>query len=95
MSLSTRDFLQAREAVGALLEALDLNTYTFDVEPLGDDWRVHLECATDDGWQVIAFDAGADVLAASRTDASARRSLLREWASRLDEARGTLPTRGH
>jgi hypothetical protein len=83
MRVSLKELAQAKDAVGAILEQLGLETYLFDVE-LGDgDWVVRVECAIDAGWQetTLAVDRGRLLLTAS--DAEARAALRGEWQPRL------------
>lgn len=81
MDLSTQELVKAKEAVAALLEALRIDAYLFDVEP-GDPCRVRIECAVPDGWQTIDLTVESE-----RLLAGPREALLQEWRPRLAACR--------
>lgn len=83
MALSVDDLLEAKDAVGRLLEELGLKAYLFEVEPAGDAWQVRIECATRDGWQMLRLEVDAAQLRDCASDSAARSELLRQWHERL------------
>jgi len=83
MQWSTAEVAEVRELIGALLEALGLDAYLFEVEPLDDAWELRLECAPGDGWQSFRLPLEAGRLRAARTDRAQRERLLGELDRRL------------
>jgi tRNA(Ser,Leu) C12 N-acetylase TAN1 len=83
LAWSGQDLENATSAAGALLEEMRLDAYLFAVEPREGDWELKLECALQDGWQMIALPVDLELLLASRTERSARGRLLRSWGERL------------
>jgi hypothetical protein len=83
MALSVDDLMQAKDAVGRLLEQLDLRAYLFEVEPAGDVWTVRIECATREGWQTLRLEIDASRLRNCATDSTVRDHVLRQWRERL------------
>jgi hypothetical protein len=83
MTLSVDDLVQAKDAVGRLLEQLGLKAYLFEVEPSDDVWQVRIECATRDGWQTLRLEVDAPRLRDCATDSAARSEVLRQWRERL------------
>jgi hypothetical protein len=83
MSLSTRDLVEAKENIAALLDELDLEGYLFEVEPEGDDWRVRIECATAGNWCATTLRVNTVALLAAQREEDARQRLLADWRTRL------------
>lgn len=83
MMLSGKELTQAKETVAALLEALGLSAYLFEVEPREGHWEVRVECALDSGWQSATFAVDDALLVATRTNAPARDALLADWRHHL------------
>jgi hypothetical protein len=83
MALSADDLMQAKDAVGRLLEQLGLRAYLFEVEPSGEVWQVRIECATRDGWQTLRMEVDAPRLRDCAADAAVRSEVLRQWRERL------------
>jgi hypothetical protein len=85
MVLSIAELAQAKEAVADLLDELGLSAYVFEVGPRGAEgpWELRVERAVNDGWQSLSLPVEPSALLASRTDASARSRLLREWGRQL------------
>ncbi|MGM0575050.1 MAG: hypothetical protein ACQEXJ_04885 [Myxococcota bacterium] len=79
---------EATAVVGALLEALDLSNYVFEVEPREDLWEVRVECSTrEDAWQRTVLEVEDGTLQAARTEGAARERLLAAWGTRLRDCR--------
>jgi hypothetical protein len=87
MNLSAHTLTDATEAAGALLEALGLEAYLFEVEPRENTWEMRVECAHGGGWQSIVLPLDVDALLASRMDETARARLVEEWRQRLAACR--------
>ena len=83
MPLAITELSKAREAVAALLEALELETYLFGVEPDGEEWQVKVECAIEDGWETVTLAVEKETLLASLDDRDVRQRLLDELKARL------------
>lgn len=83
MALSVDDLMQAKDAVGRLLEQLGLQAYLFEVEPSGELWQVRIECATRDGWQALRLEVDATQLRECAADSAAKNELLQQWRERL------------
>ena len=69
----------ARKAVATLLEALELEAFLFEVEPVGDQWEVKLEWATEQVWTTVNLAASHNDLLQSLDDVAVRNMLLSEW----------------
>jgi len=87
MPFTTQDLSQARTDCAALLEALGLATYVFDLEPRERRWELQVECALIQGWQRIVLEVDPGLLARSRTEPAARERLLADWQNRLRSCR--------
>ena len=83
MAPSTAAWIEARETAAAVLEELGLSAFAFEVEPQGSEWRVSVECASDEGWAVIALR-----LPALGTE-TVRRQVTEQWRARLAVCRGS------
>jgi hypothetical protein len=83
MALSVDDLMQAKDAVGRLLEQLGLKAYLFEVEPSGKVWQVRIECATRDGWQTLRLEIDAPRLRDCAVDSAVKGEVLRQWRERL------------
>lgn len=82
-AVSMQELARARETVGALLEALGLEAYLFEVEPRDGQWLIRVECAVAGGWTSRRLTAAADLLQGGAGDGPARRALLQAWREAL------------
>lgn len=87
MGLDTFSFVNARDAADRLLRAAGLDAYLFQVEPDGSDWRLKVECATEDGWQSLELDVDGQELLASCRDGVAFGRLEERLRARLQDCR--------
>ena len=83
MPLSVSELDEAKNSVTALLEALSLEAYLFEVEPRQERWEVCIECATDEGWMSVTLEVAASQLEQSRQNPVIRDQLLKEWGAHL------------
>lgn len=84
MSWTVLDVAEARRVVEALLEALSLETYAFNVEATDSSWDVHVEYGGPEGWQTKTLRVDDVLLQQSRDETSvARRRLLETWRDAL------------
>lgn len=83
MQVTTAELVLARQAASALLDALGLDAYLFEVEPQDGPWEMRIECPVREGWQALQFAVDKDRLLASQTDDRARDELMAEWRQRL------------
>jgi tRNA(Ser,Leu) C12 N-acetylase TAN1 len=89
MIWSVLDVAEARRIVEALLEALPLKNYAFNVEPNDGNWDVHIEFGKPEGWRTKTLRVDDQILRDSRADNSgAREPLLDTWR---DELLGVVP----
>lgn len=98
MRWTTETFLEAKEAAGALLEALGLENYVFEIEPAeqdGDEWMVRLEWVRAGAWASTRLGISHELLMRSRRDAGARERALAAWRARVHEVRSAPPPRAH
>jgi hypothetical protein len=68
MSALAQDLVSARKAVDGVFDELALRTFVFTVEDKEGGWVLSVECATDEGWQVIMLPVKAAELRASLDD---------------------------
>ena len=96
MIWSVREVAEAQRVVEALLEALPLESYAFNVEARNGDWAVHVEYGRRGSWQTKTMKVPDRLLRDSREEGSvARRQLLDAWRHELcggthDEKRSEL-----
>jgi tRNA(Ser,Leu) C12 N-acetylase TAN1 len=84
MSWTVLDVAETRRLVEALLEALSLESYAFNVEATNGSWDVHVEYGSREGWQTRTLRVDDGLLQQSRNDSSvARRRLLDTWRDAL------------
>ena len=83
MPLSVTELDEAKNSVTALLEALRLEAYLFEVEPREERWEIRMECATDEGWMSVTLEIAANELEQSRHDPRVRDQLLKAWNTPL------------
>ncbi len=83
MSSLAQDLVSARKAVEGVLDELALRTFVFTVEDKEGGWVLSVECATDEGWQVIMLPVKAAELRASLDDTGVRAKLRAEWGPHL------------
>jgi hypothetical protein len=55
----------------------------FEIEPSKPRWELKLECAFENGWQTIRVPVDKALLLASRTDDTARKTLLTQWQEKI------------
>lgn len=77
------DLINARQAVERVLDELALRTFVYTVEEKDGGWVLSIECATDEGWQVVSLPVQAAELRASLRDAGVRARLGAQWGPRL------------
>jgi hypothetical protein len=87
MTLAAVNLARAREAVEAILDelriSLGLQAYLFEVEFHGDQWKIEVECASEEGWKTVTLEADWDRLLESRNDSKVRHVLLKSWRGRF------------
>lgn len=84
MIWSVLDVAEARRIVEALLEALPVKNYAFNVEPSDGNWDVHIEYGEPEGWRTKTVRVDDQLLRDSREDNSvAREQLLDTWRDEL------------
>ena len=66
-------------AVEPVLNEMGLDAFVYTVEPKEAGWELRVECAVEEGWQVITLAANPGKLAASVGDAGAREKLRAAW----------------
>lgn len=87
MTTSTRDLIEAKEAVAAVLDQLGLTAYLFEVEPHDGAWDVRIDCGRPSDWQSTTLAVDGKRLLSSRTNDAVRAELLEEWGKRLAQYR--------
>lgn len=87
MTLASDDYNGARRLFAELLSELGVEDYTFAIEPAAEGWRVHVECATDDGWQSSELLLDHETFGAADTAEEARMSTLSTLEARLSACR--------
>jgi hypothetical protein len=89
MSVSTVDLAKARETAKAILEELQLDAYTYEVEPHNSDWEVKIECACDidGGWETVTLKVPKEMLLDSYEDYKAKQSLFAYWKKKLRDCK--------
>lgn len=83
VTLSMNELAQAREAVGRLLEALQLDASIYEVEPREGQWEVGVECAVADGWETCRITADKEYLLRGADDMVVHEVLLDNWREAL------------
>ena len=84
MNWSVSDVAEARRVVEAVLEALPLEDYAFNVEATDGNWDVHIEYTGPEGWRVKTVHVEGQRLRDSREDTSeARKQLIDAWHREL------------
>lgn len=84
MVWSVLDVVEARRVVEAVLEALPLEHYAFNVESNNGNWNVHIEYSGPEGWRTKTVCVEGQLLRESREDDSeARAQLLDAWRDEL------------
>jgi len=87
MIATAKELIEAKEAVAALLDQFDLDSYLFELEPHDGPCAVRIDCARDRIWQSTTITVDIDRLRRSRTDDAARSQLLDEWGEHLGPRR--------
>jgi len=85
MRVSMNDLAGAREAVGRLLEELQLDAYIFEVEPHEGQWEIRVECAAAGGWETCRLTADKEYLLRGSDDAIAHQLLIDNWREALSD----------
>ncbi len=83
MAWSSVELAEVRDMVGALLEALGLDAYLFEIEPRDGDWKLRVDCAVDEGWQSFRLTLDPRRVVAAREDGAVRNRLLAELGETL------------
>ena len=87
MRWSIDNLVQAKRAVGELLEELGLAEYVFEVEPSADapdTWVVKVEARVDGAWKATELRVDRHALEkSSGRKSDARLELLEAWRARL------------
>lgn len=78
MTTSTRDLIEAKEAVAAVLDQLGLTAYLFGVEPHDGAWEVRIDCGRRSDWQSTTLAVDGKRLLSSRTNDAVRAELLED-----------------
>lgn len=91
MKLSTKELVSATQAAHALFEALNLETYQFEVEPEENHWLVRAECTVDEGWMSTDFRINDGLLLQSQDNPAVHKQLLQLWREELAACRRAEP----
>lgn len=85
MSISTVELAKARDTANAILDALQLDAYIYEVEPRNADWELKIECACDidGGWEIVTFKVPKSMLLDSYESEVVRQSLFAYWKKKL------------
>lgn len=83
MSPYAKDIRDSRAAVEQILDELGLSDYVFTIEAKEPEWRLHVECQTQDGWQMVELGVEPAQLRASLNDRAARERLREAWRARI------------
>lgn len=75
MPLSTKDFAQARDIVGRMLDELGLKAYLYELEPANGNMGIKVECALDGEWEVVELTVNSDLLLRGMEDPAAWQSV--------------------
>ena len=73
------DMPGTRAAVERVLNELGLDAFVYTVELKEAGWELRVECALEEGWQVITLPVDPGKLVASFSDAGAREKLRAAW----------------
>ena len=73
------DMPGVRAAVERIVDELGLDAFVYTVEPREAGWELRVECAIEEGWQVITLPVDPGKLVASLSDAGAREELRAAW----------------
>lgn len=82
MPLSITELYRARETAAGLLDDLGLEAYLFEVEPGTTEWEIRVECATEEGWEMLRFGVPFVDLVRSGDSDHQRHRLLDDWRHR-------------
>lgn len=83
MSPYAQDIRDSRAAVERILDELGFGGYVFTIEAKEPEWRLHVECQTQDGWQMVELGVEPVQLRASLHDRAARERLREAWRERI------------
>lgn len=85
MTISTVDFVKAREAASAILEELQLDAYLFEVEPKDDVWEIIVECASevDGGWATVTLQISNKMMLDGLDNDVAKGRFYQYWKKQL------------
>jgi hypothetical protein len=92
MSPYAQDIRDSRAAVERILDELGFRGYVFTIEAKEPEWRLHVECQTQEGWQLIELGVEPVQLRASLHDRAIRERLREAWRERFAVVTGR--TRG-
>ena len=87
MKLSAKELVTATQAAHSLFEALNLETYQFEVEPEENHWLVRTECTVNEGWMTTDFRVKNDLLLQSQANPEVYTQLLLLWREELTACR--------
>lgn len=83
MSPYAQDIRDSRAAVERILDELGFGGYVFTIEAKEPEWRLHVECQTRDGWQMVELGVEPAQLRASLHDSATRERLRDAWRDRI------------
>jgi hypothetical protein len=83
MSPYAQDIRDSRAAVERILDELGFKGYVFTIEAKEPEWRLHVECQTPEGWQMIELGVEPAQLRASLHDDATRERLREAWRARI------------
>lgn len=83
MKPSIAELAGVRETVSKLLNELQLEAYLFEIEPQEEQWQLTVECAIDEGWEIVKLKANKDYFLHGADDAIVHQLLIDEWREAL------------
>ena len=83
MNQSITELASIREVVSKLLDELELEAYLYAIEPQEGQWQLTVECAIDEGWEMVKLRANKDYFQHGEDDAICHQLLLDEWREAL------------
>jgi hypothetical protein len=72
--------------------SLGLQAYLFEVELHGDQWKIEVECASEEGWKTVTLEPDWDRLLESRNDSKVRHVLLKSWRGKFSGGKLCRPS---
>lgn len=79
MSPYAQDIRDSRVAAERILDELGFLSFVFSIEAKEPEWRLHVECQTQEGWQTIELGVEPAQLRASLHDPAMRARLRDAW----------------